>query len=58
MDCSSEDGTPKHSSAPIQGGDTIVLRGREGYAGSLSINGCYNSDYVRVVAEQHREPIC
>ena len=57
VDCSSEDGTPKHSSAPIKGGDTIVLRGRDGYAGSLSINGCYNSDYVRVVAEQHREPV-
>ncbi len=35
VDCSSEDGTPKHSSAPIKGGDTIVLRGRDGHPGSL-----------------------
>lgn len=56
VDCSSEDGTRKHSDAPVKGGDVIVLRGRDGYSEPLSINGCYNTDYVRVVAETHREP--
>jgi len=56
VDCTDADGTAHHSSAPVQGGDAIVLLGTEGHESSLNILGCFNSDYVSIIAEQRHAP--
>lgn len=57
VDCADQHGSPKHSSAPIKGGDSIVLVGEQGHGDSLYITGCFNDEYVHIVGEKHREPI-
>lgn len=51
VDCTDQHGTPHHSNAPIQGGDTIVLVGADGHDSSIDITGCFNSDYVAIQSE-------
>jgi hypothetical protein len=54
VDCLDADGQPRHSSAPVQGGDTIVLRGATGHEAGLLIKECLNSDYIHIVGEGGR----
>jgi len=56
VDCTDQYGTPRHSSAPVKGGDRIVLRGAVGYEEPLQIKSCYNEEMVHIVSEVHREP--
>jgi len=56
VDCVDRDGIALHGSAPIQGGDTIVLLGDTGHETSLTIKGCFNDDYVSIVADTHHAP--
>jgi hypothetical protein len=56
VDCVDQDGQSLHDSAPVQGGDTIVLMGAAGYEAGVSIKGCFNSDYVTIIGEQLRVP--
>jgi len=57
VDCTDEGGTPKHTSAPVKSGDTIVLVGATGHDIDIDINGCFNTDYVTIKAAVLHEPV-
>ncbi|RLB65667.1 MAG: hypothetical protein DRI90_01380 [Deltaproteobacteria bacterium] len=48
VDCTDATDTPKHSDAPIEAGDTIVLVGAEGHDQDIDISGCFNADTVTI----------
>ncbi len=57
VDCTDLDGVPRHASAPVKGGDTIVLVGTEGHDQDLDISGCYNTGWVTIRAQVLRTPV-
>ncbi len=58
VDCTDATDTPKHSDAPIEAGDTIVLVGASGHDQDIDISGCFNADYVTIrSAELHQAQV-
>ncbi len=48
------DGSVRNNGAPVQAGDTIVLR--SGYHGDISVSSYYNTGLITVIAEEGHRP--
>ena len=55
VNCVDADGNPKHTDAPIEAGDTIVLVGASGHDQEIDISGCFNADYVTIRSQNLHE---